>query len=108
VVALSAAGVLSASPAAADVLVNQPAQHVCVGHSFKVGVWYQSYSGGSRKYRVRVFAPNGTKLLDRHGKAHSAHWKYWHIQATSHGTYRTKYNTPNGKPYIAKTHARSC
>lgn len=84
--------VASAAPADAMVLVNQPASSVCVGHTFKVGVWYQQYSGGSRAYRVAVYGPAGKRLLYKHGRAIAAHWRFWKVRAARPGKYHTVYS----------------
>lgn len=104
---LTSLAIVAPTPASATVLVSQPASHVCRSHHFKVGVWYQD-SGGSHKYRVRVYNPNHHKVLDRHGRAVNSHWTYWHIKASKVGTYRTKYTFANGKSYVAKTHSKAC
>jgi hypothetical protein len=94
--ALAAAAPAAAAPAGrvtpAMVLVNQPAAAVCVGKTFKVGVWYQQISGGSRAYRVAVYNPNGKRILYRHGMAPSARWKFWKIRPRLAGKYRTVYS----------------
>ena len=69
------------SNAAADVLVNQPPIAVCVGETFQVGVWYQSYSGGSRYFNVRVISPSGALLLDKTGRAGTS-WTFWRLTAS--------------------------
>ena len=103
----------SAAPADAMVLVNQPASSVCVGHMFKVGVWYQQYSGGSRAYRVAVYGPSGKRLLYKHGRASSAHWRYWKVRATRVGKYHTVYSghwkhAKRWDHYKVTTKARRC
>ncbi len=103
----------SVAPADAMVLVNQPASSVCVGHTFKVGVWYQQYSGGSRAYRVAVYSPSGKRLLYKHGRASSAHWRYWKVRATRAGKYHTVYSGHWKYPrrwshYKVTTKARHC
>jgi hypothetical protein len=103
----------SAAPAEAMVLVNQPASSVCVGHTFKVGVWYQQYSGGSRAYRVAVYSPSGRRVLYKHGRASSAHWRYWKVRATRAGKYHTVYSGHWKHPkqwsrYRVTTRARRC
>jgi hypothetical protein len=99
--ALAAAPLAAAAPAGAAtaaaaapamVLVNQPVGSVCVGHTFKVGVWYQKLSGGSRAYRVAVYGPAGKRLLYKHGQASAASWRYWKVRATRPGKYRTVYS----------------
>jgi len=86
-------GVLTAPVASADVLINGVVSHRCVDHSFRVGVWYQSFSGGSRGYRVSVYAPNGSRIFFRHGKAPSSHWRMWDIPMRHTGRYITVYRS---------------
>ncbi len=97
----------------ADVLVNQPVGSVCVGKTFTVGVWYQSFSGNSRAYRIDVYNPHGTRVLFKHGKAPSSAWRFWRVRAKLAGRYRTVYWThPPGSgawaPYRARTKAHHC
>jgi hypothetical protein len=94
------------------VLVNQPASSVCVGKTFRVGVWYQQ-SGGSRAYRVDVYSPHGQRVLYKHGQAPSAQWRFWKVRARVAGKYRTVYWTHVGhsgawSAYRATTRARHC
>jgi hypothetical protein len=94
---VAAAAAATASPAGKGtvpgvVLINQPASSVCVGRTFRVGVWYQRYSGGSRAYRVKVFNPRGKRILFRHGRASAAQWKFWTIRPLQAGRYRTVYS----------------
>ncbi len=103
----------SAAPAGAMVLVNQPANSVCVGHTFKVGVWYQQLSGGSRAYRVAVYGPAGKRLLYKHGRASAAHWRFWKVRAARPGKYHTVYSGHWKHPrrwdhYRVPTKARRC
>jgi hypothetical protein len=100
---------LLAGPASADVLVNQPRTQVCVGHTFRVGVWYQAFSGGSRHYRVRVWNPAGRKLLDVSGRASSDAWRFWRIHPHRTGVFRTVYGFGTGvAPLTFRTRARAC
>lgn len=95
-------------PARADVLVNQPASSVRVGNTFRVGVWYQQYSGGSRWYSVAVYNPAGHRILNQHGSAPSTHWRFWKIQARTTGKYLTVYRgITQGKAWVYRvtTHA---
>jgi hypothetical protein len=105
-------GVLAATvPASADVLVNQPASSVCVGKTFKVGVWYQQFSGGPRAYRVAVYNPSWRRVLYKHGRAPSSHWKFWRIRASRTGKYHTVYRIRyKGRwvPYRTVTQAHRC
>jgi hypothetical protein len=103
----------SATAAApATVLVNQPAAAVCVGKTFKVGVWYQQ-SGGSRAYRVAVYNPRGVRVFYRHGSAPTAHWSFWRVRAKLAGTYLTTYSGHWKKATVwtkfrVRTRARHC
>ncbi|HEY1617395.1 MAG TPA: hypothetical protein VGG25_07240 [Streptosporangiaceae bacterium] len=95
------------------VLVNQPAGRVCTGATFKVGIWYQKFSGGSRAYRVSVYNPRGKRVLYRHGDASAAHWRYWKVRATRAGRYRTVYSghwaaSGGWRHYKVTTRARHC
>lgn len=95
------------------VLVNQPAGSVCVGRTFRVGVWYQQDSGGSRAYRVAVYNPHGKRILYRHGRASSGRWKFWTIRPKLTGRYRTVYSGHWKNPavwtrYRATTRSRRC
>ena len=106
-----AAAVAGAAPQV--VLVNQPAASVCVGRRFTVGVWYQQLSGGSRAYRVAVYGPAGHRLLYRHGRASSAHWRFWKVRAVRPGKYHTVYSGHWKHPtvwshYKVTTRARRC
>ena len=105
-----AAGAGTVAPAV--VLVNQPPARICVGKKIQVGVWYQP-SGGSRRYRVDVYNPKGKRVFHRHGKATSAHWRFWYVPTTMAGRYRTVYwghfkNPGTWTPYRARTIARHC
>ncbi len=96
----------------AVVLVNQPVPSVCVGRTFKVGVWYQQ-SGGSRAYRLDVYSPRGRRVLYKHGQAPTVNWKFWKVRATMAGKYRTVYwghwkNPRKWSPYRATTRAHRC
>ncbi len=104
---------LSAAASPEVVLVNQPASSVCSGHRFKVGVWYQAISGGSRAYRVSVWGPRHRRFFYRQGSASAKHWKFWRVLAGRHGRYRVVYS--GHKPGSAKwtkfqviVHAKHC
>ncbi len=97
-------GVVLASSASAQVLINAPAPKVCVHHTFRIGVWYQSFSGGSRGYRVAVYGPSGRRIFYRHGQAPSEHWQFWHIDTGISGRFTTVYRSgPEAKPQWRKT-----
>jgi len=119
--AYAASALAMAAPAAAAagrarpavLLVNQPVSTVCVSKTFKVGVWYQKFSGGSRAYRVAVYNPAGKRILYRHGRAPSAAWKFWKIHPKLAGKYHTVYSGHWRRPgkwskYRATTRSRRC
>ena len=93
------------------VLINQPASKVCVGSRFTVGVWYQSFSGGSRAYRIAVYNPKGTLVFWKSGYATTT-WQFWHIRAWRTGNFRTVYHTKNASgqwiKYVAVTRSHNC
>jgi hypothetical protein len=108
--AAPAAGARGVAPA--SVLVNQPAATVCVGQTFRVGVWYQP-SGGSRAYRLAVYNPRGTRVFYRHGQAPAKNWVFWRIRARRAGRFRTVYSghwksRSAWSTYTAVTRARRC
>lgn len=96
----------------AVVLINQPASRVCAGSKFTVGTWYQSFSGGSRAYRIAVYNPKGWLVFWRKGYASSTSWRLWHIRAWRTGKFRTIYHTKNSRgqwiKYVAVTTSRNC
>lgn len=97
VVALLVGGsAVVAPPASADVLVSSPDARVCRGHAIKVGVWYQSYSGGPRRYRIDVFNPGGRRIFHTHGRA-TTRWRYWRVRANRVGRYRVVYRGGSSK-----------
>ena len=104
----TAALTFATGTASATVLVNQPAASVCEGHTFQVGVWYQSYSGGSRHYRVRVYNPRGVKILDKRGFASAVSWRFWTIRTHRVGRFTTIYNLPHLDPYVVYTRSKLC
>jgi hypothetical protein len=81
------------APAAPDVvLVNQPVHSMCSGQRFTVGVWYQSFSGGSRAYRISIWGPRHTRFFFRHGLASAKRWRFWKVKAGRRGEYRVVYS----------------
>jgi hypothetical protein len=100
-----------ATTASAVVLVNQPPSRVCVGHTFRVGVWYQQFSGGSRRYRVTVYNPQRQVILHKTGQAPSSHWRFWRVTAAQTGDYHTTYRTivhGQWRPYRVTTVSHHC
>jgi hypothetical protein len=97
----------------AVVLVNAPARSVCAGHKFKVGVWFQQISGGSRAYRIAVSGPLHRRFFYRAGTAPSAGWRLWKVLAGRAGKYHTVYSThrpgsTKWTTFLAVTRARRC
>ena len=93
------------------VLINQPASKVCAGSTFTVGAWYQSFSGGSRAYRIAVYNPKGLLIFWKSGYATTS-WQFWHIRAWRTGNFRTVYHTKNTSgqwiKYVAGTRSHNC
>jgi hypothetical protein len=92
ILALPEVPATAASAAPAVVLVNRPVTSLCSGHSFKVGVWYQSLSGGSRAYRISIWGPRHIRFFYRHGIASAKHWRFWKVKAGRRGRYRVVYS----------------
>lgn len=76
----------------AVVLINQPVNTLCSGHKFRVGVWYQSFSGGSRAYRIAIWGPRHIRFFYRHGLASAKRWRFWMVKAGRRGRYRIVYS----------------
>jgi hypothetical protein len=93
------------------VLINQPASKVCVRSTFTVGVWYQSFSGGSRAYRTAVYNPRGRLVFWKSGYATTS-WQFWHIRTWRTGNFRTVYHMKNTSgqwiKYVAVTRSHNC
>jgi|SRR5680860_314439 len=107
--ALLVAGSGFFAPASADVLISAPQSRVCVGKTIKVGVWYQSYSGGPRRYRIKVYGPNGGVVFSKSGRARSDRWTYWRVPARRLGTYQTVYRSGANvaDPWVSRSNTRS-
>jgi hypothetical protein len=65
-----------AAAASADVLISMPQQFMGCAQAIRLGVWYQSYSGGPRWYSVSVFRPDGHRVFYRSGLATTT-WRYF-------------------------------
>jgi hypothetical protein len=90
--------VLPAQSASATVLVNAPRRTAVVNIGrIRVGVWYRTWDGGPRVYRVKVVNPRGHVIFERHGVA-PTRWKWWAVTPHRLGTFRTIYRTktPSG------------
>ena len=77
--------------AKADVLVSYPGESRCISRSIKVGVWYQSYSGGARRYTLKIVDPRGTLVLRKSGRA-STTWRYWRYRPQQLGMHKVIYS----------------
>ena len=100
--------VMMSPPAGATVEFNSPKPAVCVGGTFKIGAWYQSYSGGSHAYTVRVSSPSGKVVFEHHGNATTT-WRMWNIRAAQAGRYKTLYTSISPKGQLTfRTTARMC
>lgn len=88
--AVRAARMVSAAPAV--VLINQPVNTLCSGQKFRVGVWYQSFSGGSRAYRISIWGPRHIRFFYRQGLASAKRWRFWMVKAGRRGRYRIVYS----------------
>ena len=92
--AFTAALVLSA-PAGADVLVNAPPRSVSCSGGIKVGVWYQSFSGGPRWARITIRTATGRTVWRRSVSATSS-WRYWRFHGACGRRYTVVYVTHGG------------
>lgn len=91
-------GAVLAPSASADVLVSPPPGKKCVGKKLRVGVWYQSYSGGPRGVRIRVVGPGGRTVLKKNVRA-TPKWRDWTVRLKRRGVYRTTFRQGrHGKP----------
>jgi hypothetical protein len=82
--------------AGADVLVSaiQPTTLAC-GKAVKVGVWYQSSTGGPRWARITIKASRGTVVWRRNVTAPSR-WRYWRYKPSCGRRYVVFYTTAGG------------
>lgn len=69
-----AAALAAAPPAAADVLITSPDPVISCGEDIEVGVWYQRYSGGSRRLDIRIKSLSGNTVMRRTVRA-TDRWK---------------------------------
>jgi hypothetical protein len=86
-------------PAAAtgDVLVNAIVRStVSCGKAVKLGVWYQSFSGGPRWARMSVKNGQGRVVWHRSVTATPAHWRYWRYKGRCGARYVAVYRTAGG------------
>lgn len=99
VLVASVSTLLAPQPARADVLVSYPGKSVCVSKTIKLGVWYQSYSGGPRTFRVKVVDPAGNIVLQKSGRATTT-WRYWRYRPQRTGVHKVVYSSAGWRaPY---------
>jgi hypothetical protein len=96
VMAALVAGLAICGPARADVLVNAPAASVGCRTGIRVGVWYQSYSGGPRWARITIRSASGKTVWHRRVTA-TTRWRYWRFHGTCGRRYSVVYETPGGR-----------
>jgi hypothetical protein len=92
-----ALAMMVASPRArADVLVEHPGTSVACGDSIKLGVWYQSYSGGPRNATIEVLSARKLVLMRKHVTAATT-WRYWYYTPRCGRHYYVRYTVPAGR-----------
>jgi hypothetical protein len=96
VTAAIAAGLATCPPARADVLVNAPPPSVSCRSGIKVGVWYQSYSGGPRWARITIRSASG-KAVWRRSVTATSRWRYFRFRGTCGRRYSVVYDTSDGR-----------
>jgi hypothetical protein len=94
---IAAAGALAlGAPAArADVLVSRPPSVIDCGQRIKVGVWYQSYSGGPRSATITIQSIGDATLARRRVRATTT-WRYWYYRPRCGHRDRVRYDVPGG------------
>jgi hypothetical protein len=103
--ASSAAALMTAPPAHADVLVHYPDSPIACGEDITVGVWYQAFSGGPRW--ARIYIESARKYVLAHKRVHATtRWRYWHYAPRCGHTYYVRYVVPGGS-ITAKVRVRS-
>ena len=105
-VLVAALGSAGAGAAVASVHVRIPVDHVCTNTigGIKLGVRWNGTA--ARRFRVRLYDPNGNVVLSRHGLA-TRSWKQWAYRPTLGGVYRTVYTLP-GRTLRYRTSSLGC
>src|SRR4051794_1634178 len=95
--ALSIALAILAFPSVAegDVLIEALPSHMACGDQIRMGVWYQSFSGGPRWAKLTVKSING-KTLARRAVHATTEWRYYTYTPRCGHTYWVRYDTPGG------------
>src|SRR5439155_7213284 len=99
--AVSGGTAIATSHRATDVLVQPPESRRYVGDLMTFGVWYQSYSGGPRRYSLSVYSPRGRRVFYVAGAA-TTKWRIYRYAPQDVGLYRTVFTLSSGK-YAYKT-----
>ena len=83
---------VTASPASADVLVNDDGGSISLGRHLVLGVWDQQFSGGPTDYWAGVWSyPAHRWIFIRSGHATTS-WLDWAVKPGQRGKYATVYN----------------
>ena len=90
------AALIAAPVARADVLVEYPGTSVACGDPIKLGVWYQSYSGGPRGATIDVLSARKLVLFHKRVVA-STTWRHWHYTPGCGRHYFVRYTVPAGR-----------
>jgi hypothetical protein len=78
-----------------DVLVNSVKSSVACGNSVKLGVWYDSSSGGPRWAHMTVKTSKGVVVWHKNVTAKKT-WRYWHYTGKCGTHYVAIYKTARG------------
>lgn len=89
-------GLLAPAAASGDVLVNaiHPSTVAC-GKSVKLGVWYQSSSGGPKWAHITIETKTGKTVWHKNVVATTT-WQYWHYKGKCGTSYVAIYTTARG------------
>jgi hypothetical protein len=91
-----AVALAACAAARADVLVNAPPPSVSCAGGIKVGVWYQSFSGGPRWARIAIRTAAGRTVWHR-SVAAGTRWRYWRFHGRCGRRYAVIYETHAGR-----------
>ena len=90
-------GLLAPAAASGDVLVNaiHPSTVAC-GKSVKLGVWYQSSSGGPKWAHITIETKAGKTVVWHKNVVATTTWQYWHYKGKCGTSYVAIYTTSRG------------
>ena len=93
---VAAASLAATTAASAEVLVNaiSPTTLSC-GAPVKVGIWYQSFSGGPRWARIVIRTSSGRTVWRRSATARTS-WRDWYVYTLCGQHYVVTYTTAGG------------